>query len=90
MYLCLNFGFVGFDGDTCLGRLTDEKAVSCFKQNYVSFATALPFLIKAFHPDDKRQLYKKFIHAFLVLKWDVIRQHSTFTSVCDLYHAMKS
>lgn len=46
----------GFDGDICLGRLTDEKAVSCFKQNCVSLATVLPFLIKAFHPDDKRQL----------------------------------
>jgi len=44
------------DGDTCLGRLMDEKAVLCFKQNYVSLATVLPFLVKAFHPDDERQL----------------------------------
>lgn len=102
----------GFDGDICLGRLTDEKAVSCFEQNYVSLATVLPFLIKAFHQMIKGS-YKRNVSTYMLTfspcilppvffsidvdssaaflgQWDVIRQHSVFTSVYDLYHAMRS
>lgn len=50
------FDLFGFDVDTGLANLIDEEAVSHFKQNYVSVATVLPFLTKAFNPYDKRQL----------------------------------
>lgn len=45
----------GFDGDIGLAKFIDEEAISHFRENYVSVATVLPFLTKAFNPYDKRQ-----------------------------------